>query len=166
MYSYEEFPEQVKNAVPEFVNRFDFELVDEIEDHHLCYQNDKWRVYFICDHGALEIYLKNIADNKEYYLPGILEFWFPKSRKAHVFPTLIWGSEETVNYQVETLTEFFAGFDKNYELQKKNFWQHKEYNEKVFSFVMNSGSKELKELFRMKHPNWKRLALNEMKNSK
>lgn len=163
MYSYKEFPEQIKNAVPKSLDQFGFKLTEQVEDHCLRYQNDKWQISFICDHGAIEIYLVNRNDNSKYYLPEVLEFWFPKSERAQKFPEYFWGSEKSVNYQVEVLSEFYEEFDTTYEEQKKNFKQHKDYNQKIFQFLMEQGSQELKKLFESRDPNWKQRALEEMK---
>ncbi|UKN00311.1 hypothetical protein K6119_11255 [Paracrocinitomix mangrovi] len=165
MYSYKEFPEQVKNAAPKSLSQFGFHLTEEVEDHCLRYKNDKWQISFICDHGAIDVYLVNLFDKNKYYLPKVLQFWFPQSEKAQKFPEFFWGSEKSVNYQVEILAEFYAEFDKKYEDLKNNFRQNKEYNQKIFQFMIKQGSKELKELFENGDPNWKKLALEEMKQN-
>lgn len=166
MFSYQEFPEQIKNAAQKLTDQFGFEFMDQIEDHCLHYQNEKWRISFVCDHGAIEIYIANLVDNSNYYLPDLLKFYFPESEKNQNFPNYFWGSKKAVDYQIGVLYEFFPKLDSNYESRKKNFHLHKEYEKKLFIYMMEEGSKELKNRFMENHPKWKELALNEIKLKK
>lgn len=116
MFSYAEFPKQVKTAITSFKGRHGFNLVEEREDHYLEYRNTDWVLMFSCDHGIVDIRLQHHSDDKEVRLMDMVKEEFPNSRYLKKVSENIWGCEETVNFQVMVLEAHFPDLDKHYRL--------------------------------------------------
>ena len=158
MYSYKEFPEQVEAEMKRFAEENNFDLIAKEEDHCVRYRNGAWELSFFCDHGAVELSLINLNDGYKYSLYNILELWFKESIYTKESTDNVWGSLETIKFNVAALENHYKIIDKTYISKSTSLNKIKGRSLILTKFALNKGSKKLKKEFTWSSDNWIELA--------
>ncbi len=154
MPCYKEFPEQVKNLSSEFMDDNKLSLSEIKNDYYVRFSSNDWNVVFLCEYGAIEVNLINIKDGYQYELSSIFEDLKPESNMIQEFAKNAWSSEDSIEFWIEVLTEFYPFFIKQYKNLKEQISKHRTRSYLLIEFALKNGSKSLKSEFTWSNDNW------------
>jgi hypothetical protein len=154
MPCYKEFPEQVIKLSSEFINNNELSLAEIKNDYYVRFKSTDWNVVFICEYGAIEINLINQKDGFQYELSSVFESLNLESDLIKEFAKNTWSSEESIEFWIKVLTEFYPFLVKQYKSLKEKISEHKSRSYILIDFALNKGSNSLKSEFTWSNDNW------------